>query len=306
MTIKIYVNKMFKPAQTADGGGHGVNRKNTATAAKSDGQDRRASPPDRATAARSKRIPPGMADAQRAAIGTPDAVVSWNLKRRHLSVSQKSTLAIRLKPMFETKAKERQEAAGGDHGNQHTGGKMAVRANLPEAAKGKSTDQAAAAGVSGRTVQDAVKLRRWKWTQESPAPGPPAGQPRNHGQTATGMQGDPTPAPGHATQAEPAVDCASSPVDGVPRQRALAYYPRGAPVCAIHVLDSARYDCDYSCFPPYEFPMTTCLYADCYTIIWKFAGIVGIVGEKVRADFRRGRQRGMIDNWRLSTLKCGT
>jgi hypothetical protein len=78
-------------------------------------------------------------------------VVSWNLKRRHLSVSQKSTLAIRLKPMFEVKAKERQR--GGQ------GGKL-LRAKLPEA-KCKSVDQAAAAvGVSGRTVQDAEYVKK--------------------------------------------------------------------------------------------------------------------------------------------------
>jgi hypothetical protein len=82
-------------------------------------------------------------------------VVSWNLKRRHLSVSQKSTLAIRLKPMFEVKAKERQLATQ----NNESG--KAVRANLPELVKGKSVDQAAAAvGVSGRTVQDAEYVKK--------------------------------------------------------------------------------------------------------------------------------------------------
>jgi hypothetical protein len=75
-------------------------------------------------------------------------VVAWNLHRRQLTTSQRAEVARMLKPMFEEQARERQSAAGGDH--------KAVRANLPEAVKGKAVDQAAAAvGVSGRTVQDA-------------------------------------------------------------------------------------------------------------------------------------------------------
>jgi len=75
-------------------------------------------------------------------------VVAWNLHRRQLSTSQRAEVARTLKPMYEEQARERQRAAGGDH--------TAVRANLPEAVKGKAIDQAAAAvGVSGRTVQDA-------------------------------------------------------------------------------------------------------------------------------------------------------
>ena len=76
-------------------------------------------------------------------------VISWNLKRRHLSTSQKAAMAVTIKPMFEEQAKERQRAAGGDH--------KAVVADLPQADAGKkSRDQAAAAvGVSPRIVQDA-------------------------------------------------------------------------------------------------------------------------------------------------------
>jgi ParB-like chromosome segregation protein Spo0J len=82
-------------------------------------------------------------------------VVSWNLKRRHLSTSQKAALAVSIKPMFEEQAKERQRAAGGDH--------KALMANLPQAVDGKGTarDQAAAAvGVSGRIVQDAEHVNK--------------------------------------------------------------------------------------------------------------------------------------------------
>lgn len=88
-------------------------------------------------------------------------VVSWNLHRRQMSTSQRAALAVSLKPMFEKQAKERMRAAGGDHGNQHTGGKSAGKANLPEPPKGQSRDQAAAAvGVSGRLVGYAEKVKR--------------------------------------------------------------------------------------------------------------------------------------------------
>jgi len=78
-------------------------------------------------------------------------VVSWNLKRRHLSTSQKATLAVNLKPMFEEQARERMLA-----------GKAAdPRADLPEGSKGKAIDKAAAAvGVSGRIVQDAEHVKK--------------------------------------------------------------------------------------------------------------------------------------------------
>jgi hypothetical protein len=81
-------------------------------------------------------------------------VVSWNLKRRHLSTSQKATLAVALKPMFEEQARERMATSTG-------GDKPQLRANLPYPAKGKAIDQAAAAvGVSGRIVQDAEHVKK--------------------------------------------------------------------------------------------------------------------------------------------------
>jgi ParB-like chromosome segregation protein Spo0J len=71
-------------------------------------------------------------------------VVSWNLKRRQLTVSQRAEVARTLKPMFADQARERMLA-----------GKAAdPKANLPEGWQAR--DQAAAAvGVSGRSVQDA-------------------------------------------------------------------------------------------------------------------------------------------------------
>ena len=44
----------------------------------------------------------------------------------------------RKEPILEIKAKERQRAAGGDRGNQYTGGKVAVRENLPQPANYES------------------------------------------------------------------------------------------------------------------------------------------------------------------------
>ena len=55
-------------------------------------------------------------------------------------------VGAKLKSLFEAQAKKRQQAAGGDHGNQYTGGKVAVSANLrsvPETDNGKSRDKAA-------------------------------------------------------------------------------------------------------------------------------------------------------------------
>jgi hypothetical protein len=81
-------------------------------------------------------------------------VVSWNVKRRQLSVSQRATLAVELKPMFEQAARERMQERKGDQAG-------ATKANLPYLAKGQSRDQAASAvGVSGRTVQDAEYVKK--------------------------------------------------------------------------------------------------------------------------------------------------
>ncbi len=54
-------------------------------------------------------------------------VISLNLKRRHLTSGQKAMIAFHALDMFEAEAKKRQIAAGGDHGNQYTGGKVAVQ-----------------------------------------------------------------------------------------------------------------------------------------------------------------------------------
>jgi len=65
-------------------------------------------------------------------------VVSLNLFRRHLTVSQRALLGARLKPKFEAEAKARQANSTG-------GASPQLSANLREAEKGKASGQAAAA-----------------------------------------------------------------------------------------------------------------------------------------------------------------
>ena len=83
-------------------------------------------------------------------------VVSWNLKRRHLSTSQRGKLSVELKPMFEEQAKKRQRD-GQERGRNTQKG---IRANLPETEKARAREQAAdATGVSDRLVEDAEYVK---------------------------------------------------------------------------------------------------------------------------------------------------
>lgn len=64
--------------------------------------------------------------------------------------------------LFELEAKERQRAAGGDHGNQYTGGKVAVCAKMHEPPKPvmRASSQAATTfNVGSRYVDEARKIR---------------------------------------------------------------------------------------------------------------------------------------------------
>jgi hypothetical protein len=55
--------------------------------------------------------------------------------RRNLSAFDRSKLALRLKELIQAKAKEKQRDAGGDHGNQYTGGKVPLMQKSAEAAE---------------------------------------------------------------------------------------------------------------------------------------------------------------------------
>ncbi len=80
-------------------------------------------------------------------------IVSLNLKRRHLNASQRAAIAVEALPLFEGEAKKRQATS--------TGGKEPqLREKLPEAEKGKATDQVGKLfGVSGRMVSDAKVIK---------------------------------------------------------------------------------------------------------------------------------------------------
>lgn len=75
-------------------------------------------------------------------------------------------------PLLAEEAKERQRAAGGDHGNQHTGGKMAVSIKRCEAPKieDQSSHANRASHIAGKIVgvSGAVVDRMKTVTKESP------------------------------------------------------------------------------------------------------------------------------------------
>lgn len=75
--------------------------------------------------------------------------VSMNLRRRHLSTSQRALLAAELKPLFEQEARARQ------------GTRTDLGANLREGDRGKASVQAAEiVGVSARSVETARRVRQ--------------------------------------------------------------------------------------------------------------------------------------------------
>ncbi len=82
-------------------------------------------------------------------------VVGLNLKRRHLNDSQKAFVALEILPYLEKEAKQRQQAAGGDHRSAAAKQKP-LRAKLPQAIRGRARDKAAELTQAGaRYISDA-------------------------------------------------------------------------------------------------------------------------------------------------------
>ncbi len=76
--------------------------------------------------------------------------------RRNMTAYARTVIALRMKPAFEEKAKRRQSAAGGDHGNQYTGGKVAVVPNSEQPAK-KTIEQIASLAKVGKDTVSKIE-----------------------------------------------------------------------------------------------------------------------------------------------------
>jgi N6-adenosine-specific RNA methylase IME4 len=80
-------------------------------------------------------------------------VISMNLRRRHLTASQKAAIAVEALPFFEAEAKKRMQIRKGDQPG-------ATTAKMPELDKGESREQASKAfGVSPRYISDAKAIK---------------------------------------------------------------------------------------------------------------------------------------------------
>jgi hypothetical protein len=91
--------------------------------------------------------------------GSPTSwVLSVNFHRRHLTASQRATIATQALPILEAEAKERQRIAGGDKKSDKA--KSVVEIIPPAIAEGKARDIAAAAAqVNARYVSDAKAIK---------------------------------------------------------------------------------------------------------------------------------------------------
>jgi len=88
-------------------------------------------------------------------------VLSENLHRRHLTISQKAALGAEIEPLLAAEAKKRREATGKDAPRNDKGQLQPVVAKLPPPGKGKSRDQAAAlVGVSARQISSAKAIKK--------------------------------------------------------------------------------------------------------------------------------------------------
>lgn len=87
-----------------------------------------------------------------------DAAKIWIIEnqfgRRNLSKYDRSVLALQLEPLYAAEAKRIHDANGGDHGNQHTGGKVAASQKSDAPPKVRTDEQLAKlAGTSRDTIR---------------------------------------------------------------------------------------------------------------------------------------------------------
>lgn len=80
-------------------------------------------------------------------------IIENQFGRRNLSKYDRSVLALQLEPLYAAEAKRRQSEAGGDHGNQHTGGKAALSQKSDEPPLRTDEQLAKLAGTSRDTIR---------------------------------------------------------------------------------------------------------------------------------------------------------
>lgn len=87
-----------------------------------------------------------------------------------LNAGQKAIVALKVRELLQPMAKERQRDAGGDHGNQFTGGKLALPADLREPPTPQlSAGQRAAAALKIHAGMAEEKAERKRRERESAA-----------------------------------------------------------------------------------------------------------------------------------------
>lgn len=87
-------------------------------------------------------------------------VVSTNIARRHLTESQRATIAADLAPMFAAEAKQRQRAAGGDKRSPTATARSAKKEKGKRDRRPAAADAAKAVGASTRSTEAAIALKK--------------------------------------------------------------------------------------------------------------------------------------------------